>query len=231
MNFPDSFHKKYKDHIETLLYRSGKGGLQTEPWIAKRWQSIKILFLLGLLLSIITNAWVFLFLFLMYGLWLSQVMLADIRNRKDRILKRIPFVMNMLILNLESGLDFITALEELIAMDDQHPLHQEIKLTLKSIHLGETRAKAFANMAKRADLTELNGLAGIIEQSENMGSSLTELLRLQSSELQHRLFKQAEAKAQKTPVKILIPMMMFIFPVVFILLFAPIALQLMGAFQ
>ena len=64
-----------------------------------------------------------------------------------------------------------------------------------------------------------------------MGSSLTELLRLQSQEIRYRIFKHAEAEAQKAPVKILIPMMLFIFPVVFIILFVPIGIQLFENFK
>jgi tight adherence protein C len=147
------------------------------------------------------------------------------------MLKRLPFVLDILTLNLESGLDFVTSLEELSKMSDSHPLYDEIKIMLRSIQMGEMRSTAFQNLATRTQMPELSSLASVIKQSESMGSSLTELFRLQSQEMRHRVFKHAEAQAQKTPVKILIPMLLLIFPVVFILLFVPIGIQLFESFQ
>lgn len=222
--------EKAKNQAFQLLYQSGKNIQSPEDWFASRYLHMKIGLILAVVAYILLDQWFWMLMPLLYCAHQYLGIVSGIRRRKDRIVRRIPFLMDMLILNMESGLDLASALEELVKMDTDHPLHQEIKITLQNIHLGEMRSVAFENLSKRTQVNELEGLAMAITQSESMGSSLTELLRIQSHEIRHRIFKIAEGKAQKAPVKILIPMVLFIFPVIFILLFAPIALQMIALF-
>lgn len=221
--------KNWREPTKNLLYASGKNSAHSGEWLHIQWHILKWLMLFSVILSLVFAKpfWLMVPAFLLFQYYR---VLVDVRERKQKILLRLPFVLDMLVLNLESGLDFITSLEELGKMDERQPLHQEIKITLQGIRLGKTRSEAFSQLAARTRVAELANLAAVIGQSEQMGSSLTELLRLQSHELRHRIFRMAESQAQKTPVKILLPMIMFIFPVIFILLFVPIAIQLLRIF-
>lgn len=227
----ESAKKKVWNNVSNLLIVCGFGKFQAQEWWDKSWKQFVILFILSCTTSLIGSNWNYVCIPFLFAFAKYYFILKMARVRKDKILKRIPFVLDILILNLESGLDFIASLEEIANMDDDHPFLDEIQLTLQSIQLGESRAKAFETLANRTRVPELAHLAGTIRQSEVMGSSLTELLRLQSQEIRYRIFRQAESEAQKSPVKILIPMMLFIFPVVFIILFVPIGIQLFENFK
>lgn len=209
----------------------GHNKIDFERWWGKNWLIAKISTLVFCLVALLSqkNIWL-VFPFLIIALKIYSLIKA-VRIRKEKILKRIPFVLDMVILNLKSGLDFVASLEELIEMNDQHPLLDEIRHALQSIHLGEPRSMAFRSLGERTQVVELSNLASVIEQSETMGTSLVELLTLQSEEIRHRIFKLAESEAQKAPVKILIPMLLCIFPVVFIILFVPIGIQVLEVFK
>ncbi len=202
-----------------------------EAWWNKNWLICKVVFFVFCLLAILTQKIIWLLVPILFIGFTIYSLVKAARLRKEKILKRIPFVLDMVILNLKSGLDFVSSMEELIEMNDQHPLLDEIRHTLQSIHLGETRSTAFKTLGERTQITELSNLASVIEQSETMGTSLVELLTLQSEEIRHRIFKLAESEAQKAPVKILIPMLLCIFPVVFIILFVPIGIQVLDVFK
>lgn len=221
---------KDRGRLQKVLYCAGKPSHQANQWVETNLNLLRWLIVAALVISFLTGQLFYLTLPIFYITILYFFVLKNVRRRKETILKRIPFVMDMLILNMESGLDLISALEELTKMDKSHPLQQEIKRTLQNIHLGELCSTAFNNLSERTQIAELKGLAMAVSQSESMGSSLTDLLRIQAEEIRHRIFKMAEAQAQKAPVKILIPMIGFIFPVVFILLFVPIGLQIMKIF-
>lgn len=209
----------------------GHNKLDFETWWNKTWLISKILIFLFCLLAILTQQTFWLLMPILFIGIKTYFLIKAVRVRKEKILKRIPFVLDMVILNLKSGLDFVASLEELVEMKDQHPLLDEIKRTLQSIHLGETRSIAFKSLGERTQVAELSNLASVIEQSETMGTSLVELLTLQSEEIRHRIFKLAESEAQKAPVKILIPMLLCIFPVVFIILFVPIGIQVLDVIK
>lgn len=219
------------ENIKTLLLATGMGRIQSEIWWNHNWIMFKVIFLISILMLVLTQQLVWVMVPAFFVAFKYYALIKNVRLRKYKILKRIPFVLDMLILNLQSGLDFVASLEELIEMNDDHPLHDEIRLTLQSIQVGENRSQAFKNLGIRTQVPELGNVAMVIHQSETMGSSLVELLQLQSQEIRYRIFKQAEAEAQKAPVKILIPLLLCIFPVVFIILFVPIGIQLFANFN
>ena len=230
LNIVGHSRNKFEKKIFQLLYLSGKTFHEAQAWIKQQWLLLKILIIISIAISITSGNWFWISMPPLYFCFIYYITLSKIQKRKGIILRRIPFVLDMLVLNLESGLDFLSSVEELVEMNMSHPLHQELRLTLQSVHLGEMRIQAFTDMAERTQVPELSSLAMVIGQSESMGSSLTELLRIQSLELRNRIFKIAEAQAQKAPVKILLPMIGFIFPVVFILLFVPIGIQVFRMF-
>lgn len=227
----DDLKKITIQKLDPLLTQTGKGKKNVEIWWNQNWKYLVFIFTISLAASFLLQSPKWLLLPFIFGLLKYYIILKAAQHRKYYILKRIPFILDILILNLESGLDFISSLEELIKLNDDHPLLDEIKITLQEIRFGESRSKSFKNLGNRTGVPELSHLASSIQQSENMGSSLTELLRLQSQEIRYRIFKQAESEAQKAPVKILIPMLLFIFPVVFVILFVPIGIQLFTALK
>ena len=168
------------DRLLVTLLASGLGRHQADHWWKQNWNIFRVLFVLSIPLCALTKFFTILLVPWMYAFYKYYTLIRNVRLRKYQILKRIPFVLDMLILNLQSGLDFVSSLEELVGMHDAHPLHDEIRITLQSIHVGETRTQAFQNLGTRTQVVELSHLASVIRQSETMGTSLIELLKLLS---------------------------------------------------
>ena len=101
----------------------------------------------------------------------------------------------------------------------------EFGQTLRDIQLGRTRAQALRDLSRRVDLPELNSLVSALIQADELGSSLGPILRVQSEQLRTRRSQQAEKLAMQAPVKILLPLIFFIFPCIFIMIFGPIILR------
>ena len=103
----------------------------------------------------------------------------------------------------------------------------ELGQTVRDIHLGRTRVQALRELSRRVDLSELNSLVGALIQADELGSSLGPILRIQADQLRIRRSQTAEKLAMEAPVKILLPLILFIFPTIFIMIFGPIALKLL----
>ncbi|MFH1017125.1 MAG: type II secretion system F family protein [Pseudomonadota bacterium] len=153
-----------------------------------------------------------------------------IRKRRREILLALPFYLDLLTLTLEAGLDLVASLDEIVRNDRPNALAEEIRILLTSIRLGKTRTEAFSDLARRTGLEALSTLSGCVRQSEELGAGLGKLLRLQAESLRRDLYREAEERAQRAPVRMLFPLILCIFPVVFLLLIVPIALRLTHAF-
>jgi tight adherence protein C len=158
-------------------------------------------------------------------LWPGMKLNAAVRKRQRAIDLNLPYYLDLSTLALEAGLDLIAATEEILRNDRPNPLREELEITLHSIRMGSTRREAFARLAGRTGLASLAHLASSVAQSEEMGTGLGGLFRLQAESLRRELYRQAEEAAQRAPMKLLIPLIGLIFPVVFLLLFAPLFLR------
>ena len=98
------------------------------------------------------------------------------------------------------------------------------------IRMGCSRAEAFFQLADRTQIETLRILAATVSQSEQVGCSLGTLLRVQADYLRRQIWNEAEQRAQKAPLKILIPLTAFIFPAVLLILFGPLALHFFSSF-
>ncbi|HLG18334.1 MAG TPA: type II secretion system F family protein [Bdellovibrionota bacterium] len=224
-------HQRFpKSSLETIGKTLERAGLSSSS--AGSFVTTKILFclggmILGFCLWLATDLPVLLVVLPLAGfIWPSMRIQAAIRKRQREIVLALPYYLDLLTLALEAGLDLVAAVEEIILRDSNHPLRDELAMTLKHVKMGNTRSQAFTRLSDRTGVESLTLWASAIRQSEELGSSLGSLLRLQSEALRKDLVRQAEEQAQKAPVKMLLPLIGLIFPVVFILLFAPIGMRL-----
>ncbi len=155
------------------------------------------------------------------GLWLK----ATVKKRHLEILKALPNVLDLLTLSVEAGKDFITATRDILARRRIDALGEELRRTLHEIQLGKPRQTALKEMSNRVRQPELTSVLNAIIQAEELGVSIGQLLRIQGDQLRNKRFSRAEKLANEAPVKILFPMVIFIFPAVFLILMAPIILQ------
>jgi len=152
---------------------------------------------------------------------------GQVRNYQTEIRRGLPYALDLLTLSVEAGLDFTQALARIVQKMGATPLALELGATLRDIQLGRTRAQALRDLGRRVDLPELNSIVSALIQADELGSSLGPILRVQADQLRVRRSQQAEKLAMEAPVKILLPLILFIFPTIFIIIFAPIAIKLL----
>lgn len=149
--------------------------------------------------------------------------------RKERIRKiqlQLPHVIDLLTLSVEAGQDFLAALTKVVAKSRPGPLIDELQKMLKEIQLGMRRSDALRNVANRVNIAELSSFATILIQADQLGASIGPVLRAQADQLRTNRFQAAEQMGAKAASKILIPMIVFILPSVFIAVLGPIVLNI-----
>jgi tight adherence protein C len=150
-------------------------------------------------------------------------------QRRRAILHDLPTVMDLLVLSLEAGMGLDRAMRT-IAREYHSPLSDEMSRVLTDLDLGLGRGDAFERMAARVDLDELQAISRAIVQSEELGVSLVGVMQNQGREVRMSRRRAAEAEALRTPIKMLIPLVVFILPTLFMLLLGPVGLRAGAAF-
>ena len=157
------------------------------------------------------------------GIWLRSAM----KRRHLSIQKALPFVLDLLTLSVEAGMDFISALQRNCKLRKLDPLNEELLRMTKEIQVGSSRKDALKGMADRVKQPDLKSVAYALIQADELGVSIGSILRIQSEQLRSRRFDRAEKLAAEAPVKMLGPLMLCIFPAVFIILLGPVISQAM----
>ncbi|HSI48232.1 MAG TPA: type II secretion system F family protein [Ideonella sp.] len=166
------------------------------------------------------------FLGFMYpNIWLSD----HTKKRNLAILKALPFFLDIVTLSIESGLNLTGALQKSVDKCKPGPLMTEINRVLRDVRAGKPRVDALRDMAERLDYAPTSSLVSALVQGELMGSSLAPILRAQSDQRRTERFQRAEKLAMEAPVKMLGPLIMFIFPCTFIVLGFPIVMKFLGS--
>jgi tight adherence protein C len=155
---------------------------------------------------------------------------SRVRGRKDEMKTDLPNVLDLLSVCVEAGLGFDQALVKLNERMEG-PLVDEFALVLHEMRIGQSRSAALKNLAERVDSPEVSQFSRAIVQADQLGISLSRILRVQSQDMRLRRQLSAEEKAMKAPVKMLFPTVIFIFPAMFIVALGPAMLNLMKTFS
>lgn len=159
--------------------------------------------------------------------WLRQ----KIRARHNAILKALPNAIDLLSLAVGAGLDFMVAVKKMIERSEPNPLIEELHQVCQETNVGTTRREALRHMARRVNIPEISSFVRTLVQADKMGTGIEEALRRQSEEALDLRFQRGEREALKAPIKMLLPLLVFILPVVLIIVGGPILLQfLQGGF-
>jgi tight adherence protein C len=152
--------------------------------------------------------------------------LRKLRQQEIRI--AMPYVVDLLTLSIEAGLDFMGAIGRVVEKAPTSPLLEELSILLKDIQLGKTRAQAMRAMSDRIDMQEMNSFVAVLISSDQMGASIGNVLRAQSDSMRNERLSKAEKLGAQASQKILIPLIFFIMPAVFLIIFGPFVLQIVG---
>lgn len=187
---------------------------------------------LGMLASLYMSAsLLFVIFFFFLGWSLPELYLMSRRSRREEEIERtLPDTLDLLTVSVEAGLGFDGAVLK-VAEKSKGLLATEFQLLLKENKMGKNRRDSLRDMAARLGNESITSFAGAIIQAEQLGISFANVLRLQAEQVRRRRRQRIEEAAMKAPVKMLIPLVLFIFPTIFIVLLGPAALRLIALFQ
>ncbi|MBB6455106.1 tight adherence protein C [Salirhabdus euzebyi] len=151
------------------------------------------------------------------------------KQRNHAALKELPDILDLLTVSLEAGLGFDSAISKLVSKKEG-VLPSEFHRCLEEIRLGKTRREALSGIRERLDVDEIKMLISSILQAEKLGIGMVQVLRVQSSEVREQRKQRAEEEAMKAPIKMLFPLVIFIFPTIFIVLLGPAVIDFLNAF-
>lgn len=153
-----------------------------------------------------------------------------IKSRNHQAVIELSDFIDLLAVSMEAGLGFDQALSKVVSKK-HGVLADEFQRCLEELRLGKTRRESLAGVRDRLQVDDIKMLIGNIIQAEQLGIGMVQILRIQSEEVRVRRKQRAEEKAMKAPIKMLFPLVIFIFPCIFIILLGPVFLQLMETFK
>lgn len=150
------------------------------------------------------------------------------KERHDAIFYALPDALDLMVICVEAGLALDAAMKR-VAQEMRHTaplLSREVELANLQLQMGRGREEVLHALGERNDVDDLRALAAILIQADKFGSSVGQALRVQSDSMRTRRSQQAEERAQKTAVKLLFPLILFIFPGIFIVLVGPAGIMI-----
>lgn len=160
--------------------------------------------------------------FLLPGIWVSRTG----RKRQGEIRKDLPETIDLMAISVQAGMGLEAAIE-LASQSVPGPLGDELHRLLQEIQLGSSRREALHQLRSRTDVKELSSFALALIQADSIGSPIAEVLQSNSARMRLIRRQVAREKAAKLPVKLLIPMMLFIFPALFVVIIGPAGISIM----
>lgn len=162
--------------------------------------------------------------FLLPEVWLYLA----IKDRQEKIRYALPDCLDLMVVSVEAGLGLDAALIRVAnEMGRVHPeLSEEFMITNMEMQMGLPRSEALSNLAERTGVSEVRSLTAMLIQAERFGTSIAKALRTHADSLRTKRRQEAEERAAKTAVKLILPLILFIFPAIFVVLAGPAVLKL-----
>ena len=155
------------------------------------------------------------------GYTLPQFVLSrKMRTRQDLILTNLPYSIDILSISVEAGMGFDAAVGYTMRKI-KGPLAEEFSKTLNEIRLGKPRLEALEDLGNRTGVDDLKTFITAVVHASRLGGSITNTLRIQADSIRTRRRQRAQEQAMKAPIKIVFPLVLFIFPALFIVLLGP----------
>ena len=147
-------------------------------------------------------------------------------KRQEAIQLELPNILDQLLISVEAGLGFEAAMAR-VASTSPGPMAQEMSRALQEMQLGRSRADAYAALAERSSVADLKSFVRAVVQADRYGIGIVKVLKTQAAQMRVKRRQRAEEKAMKLPVKVLFPLLTFIFPVLFIVILGPAVINIM----
>lgn len=163
------------------------------------------------------------------GFYLPQIVLSLLRSsRQMEIFLTLPDALDLLVVCVESGLGLDAAMRKVTDEMKNHAkvMTEELSLANLQLQMGRPRREVLHDLGVRTGVDDVRSLAAILIQADRFGSSIAQALRVQSDSMRTKRRQIAEEKAAKTAVKLIFPLVLLIFPAVFVVLVGPAAIQI-----
>ncbi len=235
-SIPGDWFKKVRMEVKFLLEAANKAGEFTADEYLGFMEISAIIFLclvfiflnpiqLGLL------GWVVLVLMIPIGFRLPRIYLAHlIRKRQKNIEFELPYIIDLLSLAIESGLDLIGGIQKVVEKSRNTDIIVEFKMFLSDVKVGKSLEESLADMAERVRVLSFFSFVSSLIQAQRLGAEIGPTLRAQAEQMRYQRMIFAEERVNKLPVKLLIPLVFFIFPSISVLLIGPAVLQVQQKF-
>lgn len=211
------------------LQHSGVGYLMTsEQYIGLRLTSLVLgAFLASTLLLLLQEfSSIGVLMGALIGFSLPSLSLRDLKAKREKeLVKSLPVYLDFLTMAVQAGMNMTGAIHQAVDKGPPGPLRVEFKKVLRDIKAGMSRRDALRELANRNELKEINAFATSIVQAEKTGASIGNTLKIQSDQRRVERFQRAEKLAMEAPVKLVFPLVAFIFPMTFLVLFFPIVMK------
>lgn len=150
---------------------------------------------------------------------------SERKTRVVSVVADLPFFIDLLALSTEAGLDFIGSIQRVVEKSENSVLGDELAQVLRDLKLGSTRAEALRSMALRLDIPEITSFVTVLIDSDATGASIGSVLKQQAIQMRVERFTRAEKAGARASQTILVPLMLFILPAVFIMVFGPVIIK------
>ncbi len=227
------FSNAYFDRVEKKLHKTGVNFMLTaEQFVSLRFAAALICFLLSLLMVLALqpekHGTLIVFLATLGGFFFPLVWLTDKRKRREQdVIRALPVYLDFTTMAVEAGLNLSGALQQAMHKGPDGPLRQEFSIIMRDLRAGVSRSEAFKRMAERLDMQDITSFVNAMVQAEKSGSGMASTLRIQSEQRRNERFQRAEKKAMEAPVKLVFPLIVFIFPVTFMIVGFPIMMKVL----
>lgn len=155
---------------------------------------------------------------------------SNAEKRRGKIRQELPNTLDQMLISVQAGLGFEAAMAR-TAQNGSGPLADEMTRTLQDMQVGRSRKEAYLAMSERVDVPDLRSFIRAIVQADAYGIAIAKVLKVQANEMRLKRRQRAEEHAMKIPVKILFPLIFFIFPTLFIILLGPAVMNIIAAFS
>jgi len=223
---------RWKTQLQVQLRHAGSPfGLSVNEWIV--WNMLIFILFSGLSILIVpylpgTSTWLVALGLAGLGLAIPHVYLKRlIDQRQLSIRKGLPDLLDLLTVSVEAGLGFDQAMGKVVEKTTG-PLADEFRLTLQEVQMGKSRREALRDLGLRTGVEGVINFTNALIQADKLGVSLGNVLRVQSDDIRRKRRQEAEEKAMKAPIKLLFPLIFFIFPSLFIIILGPAAINIIS---
>ncbi len=229
--------KEIKAQLEDKIFRAGKTGVWSVQRLVTIWvlsiigcTFLALLMLRGVMIHPVQQLFIIVLAMFAGAVIPFAVLNSTIRKRKKGIRKQLPEFLDILCVSVQAGLSFDGAIGKMTRRM-RGPLIDEFIRMQNDVALGMTHQYALTNLARRCDLEEIYLFTTSVIQAEKLGTSMTRTLKQQADNMRDRHRQWVKSMALKAPVKIIFPMVLFIFPSIFVVLLFPAMISLIRAFS